>query len=78
MTAFAMLRYEDRGHTWRATDRRKSGRFWKAADRTVPYVMKSLRRYVQRDFHPDEHTSAKVESAFAEVLREINATPLPA
>jgi predicted metal-dependent hydrolase len=78
MTAFAMLRYEDRAQPWKAIDRRKSGRFWKAADRTVPYVIKSLRRYVQRDFHPDEHTSEKVEKAFAEVVQEISGAALPA
>jgi predicted metal-dependent hydrolase len=72
-TAFAMLRYEDRHGSWRATDARKSGRFWKRAQRTVPYVMKSLRRYLQRDFHPDEVTDPEITIAFDEVVRELEA-----
>jgi hypothetical protein len=77
-TAFAMLRYEDRSGSARALDRRQSGRFWREAERTVPYVVKSLRRYLRRDFHPDEITNPKVEAAFSAVVREINQAAIPA
>lgn len=72
-TAFAMLRYENRGHSSKAGDRRKSGRFWKAADRAVPYLMKSLVRYLDRDFHPDEVTDPKIEKAYADVVLEVTS-----
>jgi predicted metal-dependent hydrolase len=77
-TAFATLRWEDRHGSWRAIDRREAGRFWREADRTVPYVAKSLRRYLQRDFHPDQPPSESVAKAFADVVAEIDAAPLPA
>lgn len=70
-TAFAMLRFEDRAGSWRPRDARKSRRFWGAAQRTVPYVLRSLVRYLDRDFHPDEVTDPKIDEAYAEVVREL-------
>jgi len=77
-TAFAMLRWEGRHERWTPGDRRAAGRFWKAADRTVPHVVTSLRRYMRRDFHPDAITSVNVEEAFASVVRELDGAPVPA
>ncbi len=70
-TAFAMLRFEDRKNPWRAIDRRKSGRFWKSAQETVPYVLRSLVRYLDRDFHPDEVTDPKITKAYEDVVTEL-------
>jgi len=77
-TAFATLRFEDRHASWRAVDARKSARFWKAADRSVPYVVKSLRRYLARDFHPDVVTNPEAERVFNELVDQLNGAPLPA
>lgn len=67
-TAFAMLRWEDRHGSWQPTDRRASRRFWREAQRTVPYVVRSLGRYLDREFHPDEATHPALERAYAEVV----------
>ena len=65
--AFAMLRYEDRGASPRPRDRARSRRFWRAVDRSAPLVLRSLGRYLRRDFHPDHEIAPPVEHALAEV-----------
>jgi hypothetical protein len=39
----------------------------------VPYVLRSLAHYLDREFHPDEATSPKVEAAYADVLADLGA-----
>ena len=76
-TAFAMLRYGDRQASWRPVDGRASRRFWREAQRAVPYVLRSLVRYLDRGFHPDEASRPDIERAYAEVVADV-AAPVPA
>ncbi|MFO0681512.1 MAG: metal-dependent hydrolase [Sandaracinus sp.] len=70
-TAFAMLRFEDRGKDPRPKDAARSRRFWRAADRSVPYVVGSVRRYLRRGFHPDHDLAPRVERAFEAAVAEL-------
>lgn len=72
-TAFAMLRWDDRGQNPTPVDARASRRFWRAANRSVPRVLKGLRRYLDRDFHPDAAIEESVARECALVALELHA-----
>jgi predicted metal-dependent hydrolase len=71
--AFTMLRFDDRGNDKTPRDAKASRRFWRNVDRATPRVLRSLRRYLDRDFHPERAIDEKVVRECAAVLEQLAA-----
>lgn len=73
LAAFVMLRSTSPGGE--VGDAHQSRRFWGRARRTIPEVAGALRRYLQRDFHPDRpvesRRTAKLEARYQAVLASL-------